>query len=180
MRIALVLLAALTTGCTGVQSWTREEAEAETTRFYRGTSPAEAIAAAERVLRLADGRDVRFAFASDGFTASRQYIWYAILAASQGSYTYQVSAVPEGGGVRLRVNMSVSGAAVLPGVMGGVTTTPATGEIIDYPDPYRLFFSRTDYLLGKRSDWVSCQGAREKLNVAVTEALCVSADDQVP
>lgn len=166
MAAALVLV-----GCTTqpTKPWTRAEAEAITTRTYRGVSPEQALDAAEQVFRLADENDVVFSYGTGALQAQRNVLVYAVLAAVSGNYRFDISAKPVSDGTQVTINTrsNMSGTYSFP------TSTP-----VSWPQGYRLFFDRVDYLLGKKEHWLTCPEARKSYGVQAIEELCLNADDK--
>lgn len=95
-------------GCATIPQPTREEFLNATTREFRGVTKEQALSAAERLFRLADGDDFRFSHTQDSLLAQRNWMAYAVIAAASGTDFWQVTATPLAEGVRVSAQVSVS------------------------------------------------------------------------
>lgn len=181
---SIVLLAAATLlfGCATVPDPTmsREESLAATSRTY--DVPKETvIAAAEKVLRLADGDDFKLTHNSDGFLATRGWTVYLVIAAAMGTDHWSVRVDEQNGKSRINIAIGTTSSAITP----MATTTPGTWTASSLPAgsspprgraTYDLFFQRMDYLLGYRPTWTDCKTAYEEVKAKKTwgspEELC--------
>lgn len=173
--IALALSVILAAGCaaqpmTREQSLSlREETIAATVRVYPDKSPADLIAAAEELLRLADGDDMRFAHDETGFNANRWWMVYVVLAFVSGTDFWRFTAVPteDGGGTKATVNVSTQMQNTTPTPTTGGAWSAGTGPAMSAPyggtAVYEIFWARMDYLLGLRPDWMSCVESNQRL-----------------
>lgn len=185
IRSMVALSALAATACAPTdQEWTRESSEQATARVYQGVAPAEAIRQAETVLRLADGKDVRFSYGPNSFVAQRDHLIYMVLAAAPGTFSYHVNAESVPGGTKVRMTIANQSTAILPGAVVPQipTTVPSATDQVRMVEPYDLYFSRLDYLLGKSGEWVSCSDAPKKFGgtMEAYAALCRSAADNRP
>lgn len=182
MPVAMLLAAGLTTGCAHEPAMSRQQYLAMTSRYYPDRSAEQVIAAAERVLRLADGDDFKFAHNPKGFVASRNWTIYVVLAASSGTDTWVLDTVPSGPGTRVNLQVGRQAAAIVPvsTTSGAMTATslPSVGSPVEGTATYDLFWARLDYLLGKRPDWMSCDVADKRVSQRIAwgdnSALCNS------
>ncbi|WP_126400020.1 hypothetical protein [Blastochloris tepida] len=142
----------------------RSDFLAEATRTYAGETRERVIAAAETVLKISDPTDFEFRHTMNGFTALRRYVVYAVIASAQGREKWEFQVEAEGD--RLRASVSISEAGVSH---GGNSSTPYEGRMASVP-LYRLFWARVDYVLGKRSDWLTCDVAAEQAKANNTNA----------
>ena len=190
-KFAVALVAAVLAGCATTRpQLTRDEWLATTSRTYEGVSKEQVIGAAERLFRLADGDDFNIAHNDDGIYASRNWTAYVVIAAAMGIDYWQLSVTPAGAGVKVRVQVNTQAQGVTPmATTNGAwtaTTTAMAGSPVMGTAIYDAFWSRMDYLLGKRPDWMTCQIADERVKQKVTwgsnEALCNSFNlkDDVP
>lgn len=161
----LAIFVALVAGCAGRQasSQTREESIAMKTRVYSNADPERVIAAAERLLTLADGKDFSFSHTESGFQASRRWSVYLVIAAAFGTDTWAFSAVKEGAGTKATVIAATSAQSASPmpvatSTGGGVTasTGPQIQGAITSTALYDLFWRRMDFLLGQSDKWLTC------------------------
>ena len=136
----------------------RSDYLAEATRTYQNETRERIIGAAETVLKISDPQDFEFRHNINGFTGLRRYTVYAVLAAAQGREKWEFQTEPVGpNAVRASISVSEAGRAT-----GGYSSTPYENEMASVP-LYRLFWSRVDYVLGKRPDWIACdQAAKEE------------------
>jgi hypothetical protein len=142
----------------------------EATRVWPGETQARVIAAAEAVVRHADPRDVKIEYNRGGFTARRKFSVYAVLAnvAGEDRWTFSSSENTEGASAAVRI--------VQRGAASAGSHSQRFRDNQTMVGSFRLFYARMDYLLGKRSDWITCAEAAEKLRLpkdaAGLEALC--------
>jgi hypothetical protein len=135
----------------------RSDFLAEATRTYQNETRERVISAAETVLKISDPNDFEFRHSINGFTGLRRYTVYAVVAAAQGREKWDFSTEPaEPRAVRASVSISEAGTAT-----GGYSSQRFEGAMASVP-LYRLFWNRVDYMLGKRSDWVTCEQAAEE------------------
>lgn len=183
MRYAWFLAPALVAACGApIPLWTADYAQRETTRSYAGVAPAQAIAAAEEVVKLAGApRDVQVTPKPDGAEVHRYYIGFVGLHQVTLDYGFKLTAAATGQGstVTLAMDASSTDNGDVPSLF--VQGPLLQGNQIQIADPYRLFFARMDYLLGKRPDWVTCAEAPAKLGASVAlDPLCNFAKDVSP
>jgi hypothetical protein len=142
----------------------------EATRIYAGEDKARVIAAAEAVLKHADGADTRFEYSLGGFVATRPFSLNALVAGVNGEdrWTFSVRGNKAGAATALRVIRS-----------GTATAANKRSRFRDnavYIGSFRLFYARVEYVLGRRVDWVSCHRASTVLNLPEdspgTDLLC--------
>jgi len=146
----------------------RQDYVAEATRNFPGETRERVIAAAQTVLKQSDAPDFDFRFTLDGFVGLRRYFVYAVLASQQGQEKWQFVTRENPGSIEASVSISEAGT-----VSGGYSVTPFERAMNSIP-LYRLFWSRVEYVLGRRSDWVTCEEAAKPLedtNTSVAEAL---------
>lgn len=192
--IGLLCLATLgavvVTGCAAPQRlMTTDEAASATHRTFKGVTTEQAVAAAERVLWLADGDDFAIDRERDGLMATRNWTVYFVLGFVTGTDNWIFKARPVEGGT-----------AVTFAVGSVAQPAPAkqTPRRADDPRPkvmgathegtaiYDLVWARMAYLLGQRGDWMSCAESEARVASGVvwgeTVALCNSFNvkDLVP
>jgi hypothetical protein len=135
----------------------RQDYIAEATRSFPGETRERVISAAQVVLKLSDPSDFDFRYTLDGFVGLRRYFVYAVLASQQGQEKWQFVTRENPGAIDASVSISEAGT-----VSGGYSTTPFERAMNSIP-LYRLFWSRVEYVLGRRSDWVTCDEAAKPL-----------------
>lgn len=149
------------------------------TRVISGVSPKEALRAAERVLKLADGEDFRFEYPESGLIARRAWMTYVVVAAVNGQDFWQISAekVEDGAKIKVRITRQATGSSATPtlnakGEVSGSAPFSQTmpGREVYWPGPYRLFWARLSYLLGQSKEWVTCSMAESRFPDAFNDA----------
>ena len=186
----VVLLTSVLVGCAAPQRLlTANEMATVTHRTFPGVTTEQTLAAAERVLRLADGDDFAIDSDRDGLTATRNWTVYFVLGFVTGTDNWIFKARPVEGGT-----------AVTFAVGSVAQPAPAkqTPRRADDPRPkvmgathegtaiYDLVWARMAYLLGQRGDWMSCAESEARVASGVvwgeTVALCNSFNvkDLVP
>ena len=186
----LLLGTSVLVGCAAPQRLlTADEMATVTHRTFPGVTTEQALAAAERVLRLADGDDFAIDSDQDGLMATRNWTVYFVLGFVTGTDNWIFKAWPVEGGTSVTFGVgSVAQPAPArqtprrsndsrPKVMG----TTHEGTAI-----YDLVWARMAYLLGQRDNWMTCAESEARVASGVvwgeTVALCNSFNvkDQVP
>lgn len=168
MRVlGIVALCAALAGCAATPHQVRDRDDylAEASRVYPGETRERVIKAAETVLRISDPSDFEFRYTLTGFTGLRRYVIYAVLAAANGREKWEFMTEQEPAGLRASVSISEEGVAT-----GGYSQNRYEGAMASVP-LYRLFWSRVEYMLGKRPDWVTCDQAAAELQASNTNAV---------
>jgi hypothetical protein len=163
-----------------IPPWSKDYRTAATTRSY-AAPPAQVLAAAREVVQLAGTpRDVQIADTPGGIDAHRYYQGFLGLDSITDDYRFRVTATPAGKDTA--VGLSISALRNDFGGNADIGVSPLlTGSEVRVADPYTLFFARMDYLLGKRSDWVSCTAAPTTLGVSIAlDPLCANSPDAAP
>jgi hypothetical protein len=180
MRIlGVVALSAALTSCAAAPHQVRDRDDylAEATRVFPGETRERVLKAAETVLKISDPTDFEFRYTLTGFTGLRRYFIYAVLAAASGREKWDVMTEPDPAGLRTSVSISEEGTA-----SGGYSQNRYEGAMASVP-LYRLFWSRVEYMLNKRPDWVTCDQAGAELaasntnTVAALGGLCGPTSD---
>jgi hypothetical protein len=181
MRIlGIVALSVALTGCAAAPHQVRDRDDylAEATRVFPGETRERVLKAAETVLKISDPADFEFRYTLTGFTGLRRYFIYAVLAAASGREKWDVMTEPDPAGLRASVSISEEGTTS----GGGYSQNRYEGAMASVP-LYRLFWSRVEYLLNKRPDWVTCEQAGAELassntnTVAALGGLCGPTSD---
>jgi hypothetical protein len=180
MRIlGIVALSAALAGCAAAPHQVRDRDDylVEATRIFPGETRERVLKAAETVLKISDPTDFEFRYTLTGFTGLRRYFIYAVLASASGREKWDVMTEPDPAGLRASVSISEEGTA-----SGGYSQNRYEGAMASVP-LYRLFWSRVEYMLNKRSDWVTCEQAGAELassntnTVAALGGLCGPTSD---
>lgn len=160
MRISvLAIIAVLLTACGQAhQITTREDYLAEATRTYQGIDREQIIKAAEIVLKHSDPGDWDFRYKADGFVGLRRYFIYAVIAAAAGRERWEFTARYNDAG-NIHAGVSVSEAGNTSNSYGSQAYEAGMNAV----ELYRLFWSRVDYVLGRRADWPDCDRAEKAI-----------------
>lgn len=189
--LALLCAVFVIAGCaTQHPPMTREEWLNTTTRYYEGKTKDEVLNAAEKLFTLSDGDDYTFQHTDDALYASRQWTMYFVIGFAQGNDNWVVSAKETDKGVKATVRAAIQSSSVAPmATTGGdfsAATIPLSGTPVTGNSLYELFWARMDYLLGKRSDWMTCEEADARKKSGETwgwnDPLCnsINVKDQDP
>jgi hypothetical protein len=143
----------------------RDDYLAEATRVFPGETRERVLKAAETVLRISDPTDFEFRYTLTGFTGLRRYFIYAVIAAASGREKWEFLTEPDPSGLRASVSISEEGTS-----SGGYSRSNYEGAMASVP-LYRLFWSRVEYMLNRRPDWVTCEQAAAELQSSNTNAL---------
>lgn len=191
--VVMLVGVALLAGCAlpKRQELTREQWLTVTRHTFPGVTKDQAIVAAERVLKLADGDDVSVVHNEDGFVATRPWSVYLVLTAVFGLDTWGISvqSAETGSVVKLGVASQAQALMPVPTARGdaSVGTMPGMGGFaVNGTAIYDLFWARMAYLLGQRDTWMSCAEADARVKAGTVwgtnEALCNSFNvkDETP
>lgn len=192
-RIILLLIVLSLLSACAPKRLTPEEAEAErerqiqmVTRVYEGKSQKDVLMAADRIFRL-DDSDYVISHSETSLVAKRNWVVYLVITAAFGTDTWVVETFPDGNATKVITRHSGQGQSVMPtptvGFNGQMGMTASTGPSMQgmstWSGPYRLFYERMDYFLGKRTDWVRCRDAKEGYEGNL-DPLCTCAEDLLP
>jgi hypothetical protein len=166
--LTIVALGVALAGCAAAPHQVRDRDDylAEATRVFPGESRERVLKAAETVLRISDPTDFEFRYTLTGFTGLRRYFIYAVLAAASGREKWEFVTEPEPAGLRASVSISEEGTTS----GGAYSRNNYEGAMASVP-LYRLFWSRVEYMLNKRPDWVTCEQAGAELQSSNTNAI---------
>ena len=177
-KLVMGALACLLAGCASApqQVRDREDYLAEASRVFPGETRERVVKAAETVLRVSDPNDFEFRYTLTGFTGLRRYFIYAVLAAANGREKWDFMTEVEPAGLHASVSISEAGTS-----SGGYVTSRYENAMASVP-LYRLFWSRVEYMLARRPDWVTCEQAGAELasantNTAALGGLCGPTSD---
>lgn len=166
MKSLALLLIALNVSCAGQRMLTREEWQAAGQMTFNDVSKKELIEKAQQVLTLADGEDVKFTFRNNGFSASRPWLVYAVIAITNGTDYWVFDVEDKDGSLLATVQASSASSAITPYAVGGQVGTVSTtsfGTPIQGTAIYDMFWGRLDYLLDRRKDWPDCRSGLQKI-----------------
>lgn len=180
MKYIIILISILIfTGCVPKQpQLTRQQWINITSHTYTGITKEQAINAAEKVLRLADGDDFLIVHNESGFHASRNWVVYIVIGAAMGTDYWKIVVTEKR---EESINVEVQISTQMNTIASAMEGRPVNGTAI-----YDLFWSRFEYLIKKNNNWLTCKKADEKLDKKITwgltEQLCNSfnVDDNVP
>lgn len=189
-HIILLMISAMVIGCVNNRTMTRNEWIQYTSHHYPNATAEQVLLNAEKLFTLADGNDFRFVHTNNKLYATRQWSFYAVIAAGFGNDHWVIETTENNGGVDVQVNVGTAQSSMIPlPTAGGDTSAgtlpgnamPPNGNAI-----YDLFWRRMDYLMGVSDKWVTCQEA-DSMNDGNkvwgnNEALCngVNIDDVDP
>jgi hypothetical protein len=100
-----------------------------------------------------------------GFTGLRRYFIYAVLASASGREKWELQTEPDPAGLKASISISEEGTSG-----GGYSRSSYEGAMASVP-LYRLFWSRVEYMLNRRPDWVTCEQAGAELQSSNTNAI---------
>ena len=172
-RFLFAALAALfLAGCATHPAMNRSEAVAAKTRTYSGATQAEVIAAAERLLKLADGDDFKVAQRAGGFVANRPWQYIGIgWSVANDVWIFKTDKRHEGVSASVDIGRLITNkwteSRIRLAEPDAVGLPPAYSPI-DGTALYDLFWSRVDYLLGLRETWPTCAQANAQISSAET------------
>jgi hypothetical protein len=126
---------------------TPEEWQEAQTRRYLGVTQAQAYGAARKLFSLADPTDVMFGYEHGRLLAIRRAILSTILSAYNERWV--IDAQEQEGATTITTSLE------LVGCLGHRRPQSVW--------PYRMFFSRMDYLLGKSNKWMTCEDCLEQI-----------------
>jgi hypothetical protein len=166
MKKISTLVCLVLTGCASAPHEVRDRDDylAEASRVYPAETRERVLRAAETVLRISDPNDFEFRYTLTGFVGLRRYFIYAVLASASGREKWEFMTEPEPAGLRASVSISEEGTA-----SGGYSASRYENAMASVP-LYRLFWSRVDYMLRKRADWLTCQQAGTELAATNTNS----------
>lgn len=189
-KIYFIAILLIIEGCVHRPRLSREEWLNATSKYYDGLTKEQVISAAEQLFILCDGDDFQLVHTEDGIIATRNWTVYLVLAASIGTDYWLLKVTNYNNGVKatIQINTQAQGVSGMPNTNGGVSayTSALAGNPVNGNAIYDLFWSRMDYLLGKRPNWMSCEIADERIKSKIVwgsnEALCNSfnVDDKSP
>lgn len=167
--LTLLCAALIITGCaTQHPPMTREEWLNTTTRHYENKTKDEVLSAAKKLFILSDGDDYQFTNTEESLSAVRDWSFFA---SASGQDYWIVKAEDTEKGVKATVGASwtVRGGSPLPRTGNDPSDDiPLFGNPIKGNSLYELFWARMDYLLGKRSDWMTCEESNDRERKGIT------------
>ncbi len=193
--VSLTLLSGTLLGCASTPPLTRDQWLEMSRHTFPSTTVDQVLRTGDEVLRLADRSDITIQHQPERMTASRKYLFYAVIAADVGSFNFDLSARQIGEDVEAYLYIGHSATPIMPvvtqtpGVQGGWHGTGVTavtgvnvGRPIESKEAYELYFLRIESLLYERP-WVTCKDAKSLFRnrrVGGLDSLCFLADDIDP
>ncbi len=168
MRVlGIAALSAALVGCAAAPHQVRDRDDylAEAIRVFPGETRERVLKAAETVLRISDPSDFEFRYTLTGFTGLRRYFIYAVVAAASGREKWEFQTETDPTGLKASISISEEGTSG-----GGYSRSNYEGAMASVP-LYRLFWSRVEYMLNRRPDWVTCEQAAAELQASETNAV---------
>jgi hypothetical protein len=187
----LTVFLGLLTGCWPVarstlsfrDCWSDPEQLAERSRMLRGVTEPQALAAAERLLRLTWTEDAKITRSPHELSAEvrRDRFFYLFLVSYRGiaDEAWSIATRPEPGGTSVCVQLRgqyltdtfVLGAEPVTNVVYPATATERSrGQFVPRAQPlavdYDTFWARLEYLAGARKDWTACSASGPHENKA--------------
>ncbi len=171
MRFLILII--FLTSCATPRKLTRDEwLIAGQKKYPLSITKDKLIKSAEKVLVLADENDVNFQYSDTGFTASRNWLIYAVIAAAMGTDYWRFDVKEEKGELVASVQPSQTSGSVTGYSAGngnvGTVTAPTIGNPLQGTAIYDMFWSRLDFILGLRSDWLDCKSGLQKISKGET------------
>ena len=180
MKMILSVLILMLAVCQAVpqKTMTRDEWLSARTRIYNGKTEGEALSAAERLFRLADGNDFTITHSASDLRATRDWIVYLVIMGQRGTDGWRVEARQKGNQVGVAVQLATGRISMMPGAYGSVYSEAGSAKQVEGDAIYTLFFRRLEYLLGLESEWLTCSRMQELITKGTAwgeiEALCNS------
>jgi hypothetical protein len=154
---ALLGALAVLSGCASPRLETRDQWLAESQRLYTDRDSEQVIRAAEAVIKNINPSTVTFAHNLDGFTATRPWFVYVIIASAVGTDSFEFKAVREAGGTRATLRIDRKSQDPNNGLRQEGT--------LSFIASYRHFFNNLEFALGKSSKWITCADAAKELGI---------------
>ena len=135
----------------------------QATRVYPNQPPMNVRKAAYQALELLDQGDMKFDVRTNELLATRRFFFYAIFAMTVGREWYSLSTVAEGDGTKATLGFdSAFNASVIPIDIPESFKSNISISAQQNPADYKLFHDRVEYLLGLRTNWVTCDQAKRQ------------------
>jgi hypothetical protein len=135
----------------------------QASRVYANQTPMSVRKAAYQALELLDQSDMKFDVRTNELLATRRFLFYAIFAVTVGREWYSLSTVAEGDGTKATLGFdSAFNASVIPIDIPESFKSNISVSAQQNPADYKLFHDRVEYLLGLRTNWVTCEQAKQQ------------------
>lgn len=156
--LILVISLLLVAGCATQPSMSRADYLGMTTREYPDATAEQVFAAAEAMFEFSAPGTFQFAHHDTGMRATETGM-FALF-----SWSLNVTKMQQG--VRVQVGVTGPGVGGLAPTVGtggamGFGATPGGATPIVDRGVYEVFWTRLEYMLGKRASWMTCKQARE-------------------
>lgn len=133
------------------------------TRIYLDKTQTELRQASQKALELLDPSDIKFDVRENEILATRWYMIYAIFSVAFGRDWYSVKFDPNPEGVKVTLGYeSAQNSGVIATQIPESFKSNIQASARNTPADYKLFHDRLEYLLGLRTDWVTCKQAKEQ------------------
>jgi len=172
MKLILIVLCCITlAGCMPKRDLSREDWLQMSTKTFPDTNVEQIYKTAEKVLKASDPTDVLISHTEDKMLGQRNFLIYAVLAATVGQYDFDITARQDGKSVVMKMDIYRQ----LQGAFG-----PSMRHPFQWREAYDAYFGRMEALLyGK--PWMICEELEEAAESNATlEPLCLLADDNIP
>lgn len=157
-KILWFILIITLTACTGPQIVDRAQWKKITSRVYDDVPNDNVILAGKELFRLAYGDNVKLTNTNEGFIANHYWTKDYLLFTADYIDSWMLRVSPGGNGSKVTVQLSHAGPDTKNDGNESMPGIPINSTAI-----YDLFWSRLDYLLGKRSSWMTCDTSNEEI-----------------
>jgi hypothetical protein len=151
--VTLMIACAVVVGCAKQPQLTLDQWREVTTRKYEGVTRDQVLEAAEKVFELASP-NYECVPTKDGLIAQRNWSTYLIISAAYGHFRWNIETEEETPGV-ITVTAHCDGSA---GSYAYASSMGPQQLIVKETGVYQLFWARMDYVLGRRTHWVTRKG----------------------
>jgi hypothetical protein len=141
--------AAWLAGCASIPSYSLDDWRAAQSHHFAHTTSAQFEAALTRVFEASNPKAYTLRPTPTGVIAERPWREYLVIAAASGTEEWQLSYKQAGDGVDAQADLSNVPGMMIPPVAASIQRPDSTAS-------YDLLWSRLDYVLGNRPDWLSC------------------------
>ena len=149
-------------GCaSNARVMSQSELKTTAARTIPGVTKKQVIAATHELWRLADGSDFTIADTEYGVGARRFWQVYVVLATWAGVDFWRVKATEDNGATTVSMEISTKAAPMIFSL--GEPGQTELGDQYGGNAIYNLYFSRLEFLLGKRETWTDCTQAKAKI-----------------
>lgn len=169
IRKAVIASAALILfGCAQKHQLTLEQLDSQldqnktaSTRLYKGKTVSQVRSASQKVLYMLDPSDIQFDVRDNELLATRFSTFYAVFSVGYGRDWYSLTMKQTPSGTESKFGLtSQMNVGPFPTFMpvSFMSNIPVSAH--DNPADYKLFHDRVEYILGYKSDWPTCEQAK--------------------